>query len=245
VRGRIIAPQLPGAREERSMLVLTRVTKAFGGIRAISDVTVDFPPHRIHGLIGPNGAGKTTLFNLISGTLRPDQGELRLHGVPLTHRSAWDIARLGISRTFQTIRVFPRMTVAENMRVPYGADRRRGRELLELVGLTELEDLPARELSYGQQKLLEFARALVASPQFVLLDEPTAGVNPVLIERLMDHIRALSRAGRTFIVIEHDMKVIMNLCERIVVLHNGEKIADGPPEAIRTSQQVIDAYFGD
>jgi ABC-type branched-subunit amino acid transport system ATPase component len=227
------------------MLALRQVTKAFGGVRAISDLTVTFEPHRIHGLIGPNGAGKTTLFNLVCGTLRAERGELTFNGVPITRWSPWDIARLGISRTFQTIRVFPKMSVLQNMMVPYGADPRRSLELLALVGLADLRDVPARDLSYGQQKLLEFARALVASREFVLLDEPTAGVNPVLIERMVGHIRELTRVGRTFVVIEHDMKVIMNLCERIVVLHNGEKIADGPPEAIRANQQVIDAYFGD
>ncbi len=227
------------------MLALKQVTKAFGGVRAISDLTVTFEPHRIHGLIGPNGAGKTTLFNLVCGTLRAERGELTFNGVPITRWSPWDIARLGISRTFQTIRVFPKMSVLQNMMVPYGADPRRSLELLALVGLADLRDVPARDLSYGQQKLLEFARALVASREFVLLDEPTAGVNPVLIERMVGHIRELTRVGRTFVVIEHDMKVIMNLCERIVVLHNGEKIADGPPEAIRANQQVIDAYFGD
>lgn len=227
------------------MLALKQVTKAFGGIRAINDLTVSFEPHRVHGLIGPNGAGKTTLFNLTSGTLRPDSGEISFNGVAVTWWNPWDIARLGISRTFQTIRIFPRMTVLQNMMVPYGTDPRRSAELLELVGLGEFRDVPARDLSYGQQKLLEFARALVASPEFVLLDEPTAGVNPVLIEKIMGYIRDLTRDGKTFIVIEHDMKVIMNLCERIVVLHNGEKIADGPPEMIKANQQVMDAYFGD
>lgn len=227
------------------VLALKQVTKAFGGIRAINDLTVSFEPHRVHGLIGPNGAGKTTLFNLTSGTLRPDSGEISFNGVAVTWWNPWDIARLGISRTFQTIRIFPRMTVLQNMMVPYGTDPRRSAELLELVGLGEFRDVPARDLSYGQQKLLEFARALVASPEFVLLDEPTAGVNPVLIEKIMGYIRDLTRDGKTFIVIEHDMKVIMNLCERIVVLHNGEKIADGPPEMIKANQQVMDAYFGD
>lgn len=227
------------------MLVLKQVTKAFGGIRAINNLTVQFEPHRVHGLIGPNGAGKTTLFNLTSGTLRLDDGEISFNGVAITWLTPWDIARLGIGRTFQTIRIFPKMTVLQNMMVPYGTDPGRGADLLAFAGLGEFKDVPARELSYGQQKLLEFARALVASPKFVLLDEPTAGVNPVLIEKIMGYIRDLTREGKTFIVIEHDMKVIMNLCERIVVLHNGEKIADGPPEVIKTNQQVIDAYFGD
>lgn len=227
------------------MLALNQVTKAFGGVRAINDLTVTFEPHRVHGLIGPNGAGKTTLFNLTSGTLRPDSGEISFNGVPITRWNPWDIARLGISRTFQTIRIFPKMTVLQNMMVPYRTDPNRSVELLEFVGIGDLRDVPARELSYGQQKLLEFARALITSPKFVLLDEPTAGVNPVLIEKIMGYIRDLTRAGKTFIVIEHDMKVIMNLCERIVVLHNGEKIADGPPEMTKANQQVIDAYFGD
>lgn len=227
------------------MLALNQVTKAFGGVRAINDLTVTFEPHRIHGLIGPNGAGKTTLFNLTSGTLRPDSGEISFNGVPITRWNPWDIARLGISRTFQTIRIFPKMTVLQNMMVPYGTDPNRSVELLEFVGIGDFRGVPARELSYGQQKLLEFARALITSPKFVLLDEPTAGVNPVLIEKIMGYIRDLTRAGKTFIVIEHDMKVIMNLCERIVVLHNGEKIADGPPEMTKANQQVIDAYFGD
>lgn len=227
------------------MLALNRVTKAFGGVRAINDLTVTFEPHRVHGLIGPNGAGKTTLFNLTSGTLRPDSGEISFNGVPITRWNPWDIARLGISRTFQTIRIFPKMSILQNMMVPYGTDPNRSVELLEFVGIGDLRDVPARELSYGQQKLLEFARALITSPKLVLLDEPTAGVNPVLIEKIMGYIRDLTRAGKTFIVIEHDMKVIMNLCERIVVLHNGEKIADGPPEMTKANQQVIDAYFGD
>lgn len=236
---------LPHPEGDTQMLALKQLTKAFGGVRAIDNLTVSFEPHRVHGLIGPNGAGKTTLFNLTSGTLRPDNGEISFNGVPITWWNPWNIARLGIGRTFQTIRIFPKMTVLQNMMVPYGTDPSRSVELLEFVGLREFRDAPARELSYGQQKLLEFARALVTSPRFVLLDEPTAGVNPILVEKIMGHIRNLTRDGKTFIVIEHDMKVIMNLCERIVVLHNGEKIADGPPEMIKTNQQVIDAYFGD
>ena len=227
------------------MLALRQVTKAFGGVQALNDLTVGFEPHRVHGVIGPNGAGKTTLFNITSGSLRPDRGEIFFNGVPIARRTPWDIARLGIGRTFQAVRIFPRMTVLENMMVPYGADPARARELLEFVGLKEFADVPAGELSYGQRKLLEFARALVASPKFVLLDEPMAGVNPVLIEKLVGYVRELTRSGTTFIRIEHDMKVVMNLCERIVVLHNGEKIADGPPEAIKADERVIDAYLGD
>jgi ABC-type branched-subunit amino acid transport system ATPase component len=204
------------------------------------------------GLIGPNGAGKTTLINVINGVYKPERGEIHFGPTRLNDMAIYDIAQLGISRTFQVARVFRRMSVLENMVAPTiflkeSSDRVKTRvmELLDFVGLSGKRDQYAFELSGGQQKLLEFARALVTDPQLVLMDEPFAGVHPEIKAQLIDNIKELNEKGKTFIVVSHDMRSISDLCTHVVVLNFGEKLTEGPPEQVLTDEQVIEAYLGD
>jgi len=203
---------------------------------------------RIYGLIGPNGSGKTTLFNCITGVERLDAGHVVLDGQRIEGKAPWQIARRGVGRTFQVIRVFPELTALENLMVvttgPHEAARQRARELLAFVKLEGLADEYAGNLSYGQQKLVEFVRMLVRDPSLILLDEPAAGVNRTLLNDLLDAVRRLRDAGKTVLLVEHDMKVVMGLCETVFVLDHGEKIAEGPPGAIQSDERVVEAYFG-
>ena len=203
---------------------------------------------RIYGLIGPNGSGKTTLFNCITGVERLDAGHVVLDGQRIEGKAPWQIARRGVGRTFQVIRVFPELTALENLMVvttgPHEAARQRARELLAFVKLEGLADEYAGNLSYGQQKLVEFVRMLVRDPSLILLDEPAAGVNRTLLNGLLDAVRRLRDGGKTVLLVEHDMKVVMGLCERVFVLDHGEKIAEGPPGVIQGDERVIEAYFG-
>jgi ABC-type branched-subunit amino acid transport system ATPase component len=224
------------------------VHKHFGGVRAVNGVSLALERGRIHGLIGPNGSGKTTLFNCITGVERPDSGRVFLDGQRIETLPPWRIARRGIGRTFQVIRVFPELTALENLLVvttgPHQAARTRARELLAFVKLQGLADEYAGNLSYGQQKLVEFVRMLMRDPALVLLDEPAAGVNRTLLNDLLDAVRRLRDEGRTVLLVEHDMKVVMGLCETVFVLDHGEKIAEGPPGVIQTDERVVEAYFG-
>ena len=203
---------------------------------------------RICGLIGPNGSGKTTLFNCITGVERLDAGHVVLDGQRIEGWAPWQIARRGVGRTFQVIRVFPELTALENLMVvtrgPHEAARARARELLSFVKLEGLADEYAGNLSYGQQKLVEFVRMLMRDPSLILLDEPAAGVNRTLLNDLLDAVRNLRDQGKTVLLVEHDMKVVMGLCETVFVLDHGEKIAEGPPGVIQSDERVIDAYFG-
>jgi ABC-type branched-subunit amino acid transport system ATPase component len=203
---------------------------------------------RIYGLIGPNGSGKTTLFNCITGVERLDAGHVVLDGQRIEGKAPWQIARRGVGRTFQVIRVFPELTALENLMVvttgPHEAARQRARELLAFVKLEGLADEYAGNLSYGQQKLVEFVRMLVRDPSLILLDEPAAGVNRTLLNDLLDAVCRLRDGGKTVLLVEHDMKVVMGLCERVFVLDHGEKIAEGPPGVIQGDERVIEAYFG-
>lgn len=231
------------------LLDVRHVSKAFGGLQALSDVSFSVPPRSIVGLIGPNGSGKTTLFNVISGALHPDRGNVVLNGRPIAGKPAWTIARRGLIRTFQVIRVFGQMTALENMLVAApGIDRRMEREraltLLDRVGLSRHKDEYAANFSYGMTKLLEFARSLMPEPTLVLLDEPAAGVNPTMRKTLWSLVEERREAGTTFVIIEHDMSAMMSLCERLTVLNYGEVIAEGRPEEIRRNEAVIEAYFG-
>jgi ABC-type branched-subunit amino acid transport system ATPase component len=224
------------------------VHKRFGGVHAVNGVSFALERGRIYGLIGPNGSGKTTLFNCITGVERIDAGRVALDGARIDGLAPWQIARRGVGRTFQVIRVFPELTALENLLVvttgPHAAARTRARELLAFVKLEGLADEYAGNLSYGQQKLVEFVRMLMRDPSLILLDEPAAGVNRTLLNDLLDAVRRLRDGGKTVLLVEHDMKVVMGLCETVFVLDHGEKIAEGPPGAIQSDERVIEAYFG-
>lgn len=224
--------------------------KDFGGIKAVDGCTLAFPRGEISGLIGPNGSGKTTTFNLLTGVIAPDSGEILFNGENLAGLKPYQVFNRGITRTFQITRIYREMTVFENMLsvssllVPERRARERAEELMEFVNLTSLRDEYGGNLSYGQQKLLEFARALMTDPELILLDEPAAGVNRTLLADLLDRIHRLQEQGKTIIIIEHDMNVIMNHCRKIFVMDYGVKIAEGPAEEIQRNEQVIEAYFG-
>jgi branched-chain amino acid transport system ATP-binding protein len=243
-----------------ALLEIRDVSKSFGGIAANRSVSLDIEQGRIVGLIGPNGSGKTTLFNSVVGLHPIDSGSIRFEGREISRLRVPAIARLGLIRTFQQTRVYGAMTCVQNMlislphrRISWGsmfsdfadAERDRADALLEFVGLASKRQLAAGELSFGQQKLLEFAMALMSEPRLLLLDEPTAGINPTLINGLIDRLRrANAEFGVTLFVIEHNMRVIMNLAEHIYCLAHGELLAEGPPAAIRDDRRVIDAYLG-
>lgn len=231
-----------------AVLEVDGLRKRFGGVMAVNGVSLTLQPRRIYGLIGPNGSGKTTLFNCITGLERRDAGQVIFQGERIDHLKPYQIALKGIGRTFQVIRVFPELTALENLLVVTRGDaaaaERRARELLGLVRLEALRNEYAGNLSYGQQKLVEFVRVLMRDPTLILLDEPAAGVNRTLLNDLLDAVRGLRDQGATVLLVEHDMKVVMGLCETVFVLDHGEKIAEGAPGAIQTDERVIEAYFG-
>jgi ABC-type branched-subunit amino acid transport system ATPase component len=231
-----------------SVLAVEGVRKSFGGVTAVNDVSFALQTGRIYGLIGPNGSGKTTLFNCITGLERRDAGRIVFKGERIDHLKPHQVANRGIGRTFQVIRVFPELTALENLLVVTRGARadaeRRGRELLAFVKLEGLAGEYAGNLSYGQQKLVEFVRVLMTDPALILLDEPAAGVNRTLLNDLLGAVARLRDEGRTILLVEHDMKVVMGLCETVFVLDHGEKIAEGPPGLIQADERVIEAYFG-
>lgn len=224
--------------------------KHFGGIRAVDGCSFKVPRGKISGLIGPNGSGKTTTFNLLTGVIPPDSGAVFYKGQNLTGLKPHQVFHLGISRTFQIVRIYREMTVFENLmsvsslQIPEREARARAEELMEFVTLSKLRGEYGGNLSYGQQKLLEFARALMTEPEVILLDEPAAGVNRTLLNTLLDQIHRLQESGKTIVIVEHDMNVIMNHCEKIFVMDYGVKIAEGPPDEIKKNEQVLEAYFG-
>ena len=241
-----------------NILEAHNVSKAFGGIQALNTCSLTVERGKITGLIGPNGSGKTTLFNVITGYERVDSGEVQFNGRRITNSSPDKVFAMGIGRTFQLTRIFPRLTVLENMHVAAqrhnlkgllsrwssSHEQRRAIELLDFVGITRLKDVPAANLSYGQKKLLEFAFILIAEPEVILLDEPAGGVNPTMINHIGARIRELNQQGVTFLVVEHNMEFVMKLCDTVNVMHRGTKIAEGPPEAVRENPDVLDAYLG-
>jgi ABC-type branched-subunit amino acid transport system ATPase component len=242
-----------------ALLRAEAVSKAFGGVQALSDATIEVAEGSITGLIGPNGSGKTTLFNVITGYERADAGDVYFRDQPITSYSPRQVFAGGIGRTFQLTRIFPRLTVLENMliaaqhssrarrplaRAGSPAERRHAMDLLEFTGIAGHAGALAGALSYGQRKLLELAYVLVADPQIVLLDEPAGGINPSLIHVIAGRIRELNAAGKTFLIVEHNMEFVMGLCEHIAVLDYGTVVAAGPPAVIRDDQRVLDAYLG-
>ena len=242
-----------------SLLEVQDVSKAFGGIQALDTCSIRVEQGSITGLIGPNGSGKTTLFNVMTGYERVDSGQIRFQGEAITNTPPDKVFRLGIGRTFQLTRVFPRLTVLENMHVAVQRqnlkgllsrwsstqEQERALGLLEFVNLLPLKDMLAGNLSYGQKKLLEFAFVLIAEPQVILLDEPAGGINPTMIQYLAERIRTLNQRGVTFLVVEHNMEFVMDLCERVMVMHRGAKIAEGTPGEVRANAAVLEAYLGD
>lgn len=254
-------PPFPNLLEARGLC------KGFGGVRAVNKVDIDVPVGQITGLIGPNGAGKTTLFNLLANSLRSDSGTVMFDGSPIQDLPAHAVARRGLVRTFQVARVLSRLSVLDNMLLAtqrqtgetlwkvwlqpgkIASEERRERdrawEILESVGLAAKAQDYAGALSGGQRKLLELARALMTHPKLILLDEPAAGVNPTLINQICDHIRTWNRDGMTFLIIEHNMDVIMSLCDHVWVMSEGSNLANGTPTEIQRNSRVLEAYLGD
>ena len=254
------------AIEPEPLLAARDLVKRFGGVAAVDGVSIDLPRGRLFGLIGPNGAGKTTLFDLLAGEQTPTSGGVNVNGVAIERAPAHARMKLGVGRTFQIPRPFPGMTLVEN--VMLGAQgqsgeriwpnwltparvqreervcRNRALDLLRFVQLDSLAMKPARVLSGGQRKLLELARALMAEPSVILLDEPAAGVNPSLLAVIVERIAEINRGGVAVLVIEHNMDVIVKLCERVFVMAAGRLLCEGPPEAVTRDSRVIDAYLG-
>ncbi|MFB3885907.1 MAG: ABC transporter ATP-binding protein [Thermodesulfobacteriota bacterium] len=230
------------------ILKIEDVVKKFGEVVALDHCSFDIESGSITGLIGPNGAGKTTLFNLITGVLQPDSGHIYLKGEEITGRKPYEIARRGVGRTYQIIRIFPKMTLLENL-IVVGKGRERvtlekAMDLLRLIRLDAKKDDYASDLSFGQQKLLSLAQVLMLDAQLILLDEPAAGINPTLQNELMALIHQLNERGKTFIIIEHDMKVIMGHCKKAIALNYGQKIAEGSCDLIQKDESLLEHYFG-
>jgi branched-chain amino acid transport system permease protein len=243
----------------RTLLEVKGLSKSFGGVRAVDDLSFAVREGSITGLIGPNGSGKTTAFNLIDGMMRRDAGEVWFDGRRVDRLHPWGRAHLGLGRTFQITRLFRGMSVLENVVAPLrsfrptqlfagavsGSEVERAEELLEFVGMSRLAHRPAGELSFGQQKLVELAQVLMLDPRLILLDEPAGGINPTLIDRLVEKIRELNTAGKTFLIVEHNMPLVAELCDPVIVLARGTKIAEGSAAEIQRDPVVLDAYLGE
>ncbi len=240
-----------------ALLAVEGLTKRYGGVTAVDGCSFTVPEGSVTALVGPNGSGKTTAFNVITGYARLDAGRIRFSGSVVRRPDPTRLARKGLTRTFQQARTFSDLTLIENMvagvQQPWYAwsrrsvrphDRKRALTLLEEFGLAGLATDRAGTLSFGQKKLLEFAMVLMGEPRLVLLDEPTAGVNPVLVEQIEQRVRDLNARGLTFLVVEHNMNLVMRLCDPVVVLDHGTKLAEGPPAIVRDDPRVLDAYLG-
>jgi ABC-type branched-subunit amino acid transport system ATPase component len=243
-----------------NLLKVEGVTKAFGGLQALSGCSLSVEKGSIAGLIGPNGSGKTTLFNVITGYVKPDAGTVMFEDRNITSASPAQVFTLGVGRTFQITRIFPRITVLENMLVASqrqeswlrGLTRSKSSthevavamEWLDFVGIARLSALQAGALSFGQRKLLELAYVLVANPDVILLDEPAGGVNLTLINEIAEKIRTLNKDGKTFLIVEHNMEFVMQICDAVTVMHQGVDLVSGTPEEVRNNPDVLDAYLG-
>jgi branched-chain amino acid transport system ATP-binding protein len=255
-----------GGKPMKPILEARDISMYFGGLKAVDAVNMQIRAGDIFGVIGPNGAGKTTFFNICSGVYRPSSGSILLEGEDITHLKPEQIARKGLARTFQNIKLFRHMTVLENVKTGFHINTKtgiidsllrsgrykadecfvtdEGLRILEQVGLLKYRDMPAGNLAYGLQRRVEIARALALNPKILLLDEPAAGMNPNETGELLDFIRSLSAKGYTITVIEHDMKFVMNACNQILVLNFGKKIFEGSPRQVRADKGVQEAYFG-
>ncbi len=243
-----------------NLIEVTEVSKSYGGVKALSLCDLQVREGEINGLIGPNGSGKTTLFNVITGYERIQQGRVHFNGAEITNAPPDRVFKLGIGRTFQLTRLFMRLSVLENMLVATqrkegwlrgvmrlagsASEKRRALDLLDFVGISRLAHEPAGNLSYGQRKLLELASLLVSDPAVLLLDEPAGGINPTLITHLADRIKELNKAGKTMLIVEHNMEFVMSICDRVTVLSQGKALVSGAPDVVRTDPAVLDAYLG-
>ncbi len=241
-----------------SLLEVHGLCKSFGGVVAVDDCSLLVEQGSITGLIGPNGSGKTTVFNVVTGFIPKDRGSVTFKAASIDRLGPDRIYALGIGRTFQLARIFPRLTALENMLVPvrrkglralfsgpaWGPEKDRAMEMLRFLEIDQVAGTLAGGLSYGQRKLLELGTVMMTEPELVLLDEPAGGVNPALLERISDRIRQLNARGATFLIVEHNMSFVMNLCSQVVVLHRGRPIASGKPGAVREDPAVLDAYLG-
>lgn len=259
-------PMTPNGNHAEPILKVNRLTKRFNGVTAVDEVDMHLRRGELLSLIGPNGSGKTTFFNCVTGFLKPEEGEVRFKDVVITNERPDKIALLGISRTFQNVRIFPGLTVMENLLLSLQqhqedsllrralhtrgiqklekASRERAEVILEQIGLVDLRDEEAHNLVYGQRKMLEFGCALIPDPDLVMLDEPAAGVSTARVDQMKAYILELHSQGKTFLVVEHNMGVVMDISQRIVVLDYGKKIAEGTPGEIQQNELVREAYFG-
>ncbi|MFP6761657.1 MAG: ABC transporter ATP-binding protein, partial [Rhodospirillales bacterium] len=240
------------------MLAIHNINKSFGGLHAVKDCSFTAEEGKITALIGPNGAGKTTAFNIISGTLRPDSGEVHLEGKPITGLHPHKITRRGMSRTFQISRNFEDLTVLENLiaQSQYqglrnlfrpaitSSEEEKAMEMLEFLNISRLAREEARSLSYGQKKLMDLAALLMSNPRIILLDEPAGGVNPTLLATIVDHINELNKRGLTVLIVEHNMNLVMEISHKVVVMAYGTVIAEGDPLTIQDDPSVLEAYLG-